>query len=291
MHSFTNEFIPESQHVPLGIDSHSNNNHEEEQGLATTPLLPPTMLNMQLQESPVHSPLQSPSIAPTTFGHGRVSMDKPPFSAYLPSPPLSTRPSLASMPRSRANTTTLDIPPLQLLTDPADPWATRLGHADFSIHPEPYRPSTVDLESYREFRDNWDQARKQYAQHLARTIEHYGQTSKVYKLTEEKWTTIDETWKKYNAQLRVVLTPQLARLSDEPSSPDSPISLLEQPVTRVIMPQLDKDGKFPEIGDADIVGPLSVGVAKVPELQRGSTTPPLSPRKRNFMKLFDIFSR
>lgn len=291
MHSFAEETIPESEVVPIYIDHRSTDEHEEEQGQATTPLLPPTMINLQKQDSPIHSPLQSPSMAPTTYGHNRLSSDNPPFSSHLPSPPLSTRPSVASMPRSRANTATLDIPALQLLTNSSDPWAARLGHADFSIHPEPYRPDTVDLDSYKEFRDNWDQARKQYAQHLARTTEHYGQTSKVYKLTEEKWTLIDDTWKKYNAHLSMALSPQLARLSDDPHSPDSPVSLLEKPVTRVVVPQLDKSGKFPEIGDADIVGPLSIGVAKVPELQRGPVTPPLSPRKRNFMKFFELFSR
>lgn len=294
MHSFVDEPIPESEVVPIYIDQGlpPPQEQEEHHGQATTPLLPPTMLNMNKQESPIQSPLQSPSIAPTTFGHGaRLSMDQQPF-PYLPSPPLSTRPSMGSMPRSRANTATQDIPPLQLLTDRLDPWAMKLGHADFSIHPEPYQPNVIDLDNYKEFRANWEQARKQYAQHLARTVEHYGDTSKVYKLTEEKWNSIDQLWKQYDEQLNRALSPQLQRLSDGPATPDSPISLLEKPVTRVVVPQMDKSGKFPEIGDTDIIGPLSVGVAKVPELQRGNPTPPSSPRKRNFMRaLGEIFTR
>lgn len=199
---------------------------------------------------------------------------------------------MASMPRSRANTATQDIPALHLSNERFDPWAMKLGHADFSIYPEPYQPNIIDIDNYKDFRDNWDHARKQYAQHLARTTEHYGETSKVFKLTEEKWCGIDQQWRRYYDQLTLALSPQLARLSDGPATPDSPVSLLEKPVTRVVVPTLDKSGKFPEIGDTDIVGPLAIGVAKVPELQRGNITPPSSPRKRNFIKaLGDIFSR
>lgn len=169
----------------------------------------------------------------------------------------------------------------------------RLGHADFYIHPEPYMPNSVDFDSYREFRANWEQARKQYAQHLARTIENYGETSKVYMLTEEKWKSIDDDWKHSNQLLTAKLSPSIGRLSGDANAPDSPSSLmLEKPITKVVVPPLDKTGKFPQIGDADIIGPLTVGVAKVPELQRGQPTPPQSPRKRNLLKyLSDIFGR
>jgi len=294
MHSFAEEPLPVSEVVPIYIDQgfQPPEEQEEDHGQATTPLLPPAMLNMHMHESPVQSPLQSPSIAPATFGYGaRLSVDQQPHS-YLPSPPLSARPSMTSMPRSRANTATQDIPPLQLSGDRSDPWAMKLGHADFNIHPEPYQPNIIDLDSYKEFRANWEQARKQYAQHLARTVEHYGDTSKVYKLTEEKWSSIDQQWKLHDARLNKALSPQLQRLSDGPLTPDSPVSLLEKPVTRVMVPQMDKSGKFPEMGDTDIVGPLSVGVAKVPELQRANLTPPSSPKKRNFIKaLGGMFTR
>lgn len=286
MHSFVDEPIPESEAVPIYFDRRSQcqEEPEEDEGQATTPLLPPTMLGLKKKDSPIQSPLQSPSIAPTNYvANHRSSMDRQTFS-YLPSPPLSTRPSLASMPRCRVNAAAGDVPILQQLSERLDPWTIKLGHADFSIHPEPYQPNIIDLDNYKEFRDNWSQARKQYAQHLARTIEHYGDTSKVYRLTEEKWTSIDQEWKKYNDQLSIALSPQLARLSDDPTIPDSPISLLDKPVSRIVVPTLDKGGKFPEIGDTDIVGPLAIGVAKVPELQRGAVTPPTSPKKRNFFK-------
>lgn len=294
MQSFVDEPIPETEVVPIFMDQRlqSPDETEEFQNQATTPLLPPTMLSSKRDDSPIQSPLQSPAIAPTCYGsHVRLSVDTQPF-AYLPSPPLSTRPSMTSMPRSRANTATQDIPALQLSNERFDPWAMKLGHADFSIYPEPYQPNIIDLDNYKDFRDNWDHARKQYAQHVARTIEHYGETSKVFKLTEEKWTSIDHQWKKYYDQLTLALSPQLARLSEGPASPDSPVTLLEKPLTRVVVPTLDKSGKFPELGDTDIVGPLTIGIAKVPELQRSNITPPLSPRRRNFIKaLGDIFSR
>jgi hypothetical protein len=77
-----------------------------------------------------------------------------------------------------------------------------------------------------------------------------------------------------------------------PDSPDS-MHVLEQPVTRIIVPPFDKSGKFPEIGDADIVGPMFVGPAKAVELQRRSPhSPPESPKKRTLRKyLHDILGR
>lgn len=286
------EPISESEMVPIFMDHNEPIQEEEDPAMATTPLLPPTMLSHGQQDSPLQSPLQSPSIVPTGYGHHHhhtPSTNHNPFSS-LPSPPLSTRPSMTSMSRSRAPTTTEAIPPLYLQPDQIDPWSQKLGHADFSIYPEPYYPLIQDLSNYEQFRANWSQARKQYAQHLARTDENYGTTSKVYKLTEEKWESIDMMWKNNDARLQRVLGPQLARLSDQPTSPGSPISLLERPVTRIEIPELDKSGKFPELGDADIVGPLQMGVAKVPELRRGQYTPPTSPRKRSLIRyLGDMF--
>lgn len=290
IHSVMEETIPESEMVPIFMDHNEPIQEEDDPVMATTPLLPPTMLDLGKQDSPLQSPLQSPSIVPTGFGHHHsLSASNHAFSC-LPSPPLSTRPSMTSMSRSRAPTATEAIPPLYLQPDQVDPWSQKLGHADFSIHPEPYYPQTYDISSYEQFRANWSQARKQYAQHLARTDENYGATSKVYKLTEEKWESIDMMWKNNDARLRRILGPQLARLSDQSTSPDSPISLLDRPVTRIEIPELDKSGKFPELGDADIVGPLQVGAAKVPELRRGQYTPPTSPRKRNLIRyLGDMF--
>ena len=217
----------------------------------------------------------------------------------LPSPPLSTRPSVVSIrQRSRANTATAlpmhDIPPLQLIAEADDHWAQSLGHANFNIHPEPYFPEYVDLASYTEFRANWDQARTNYAKHLARTIEHNGSTSKVSKLTEEKWAAVYCKWNNYNDSMTKLLAHVLKKLSDtDTDMEDSQASaVLEKPASRIIMPEIDdKCGKFPELGDGEIVGPMSVAPPRniAPKSRMAFYTPPsspTSPRKRTFFKFF-----
>lgn len=277
---------------------------EEEPSLARTPLLPPVLAELFQKEEPVNSPLQSPSIAPTSaVMSSRTSLDVP--LSLLPSPPLSTKPSMVSMHnRSRTNTMTnspiLDIPPLQLLDDVSDPWAVRLGHANFTIYPEPYAPGTIDLDSYTQFRSNWDHARTNYARHITRTAEHYGSTSKVYKLTEDKWALVDEVWKRQHGLMRTALAPVLARLSDGDSEmQDSAASsaVLEKPMTKVVLPVIDdKSGKFPELGDGEIVGLMTVARPRALASptrgldSRGAS--PTPPYKRNLLKfLSDIFHK
>lgn len=273
--SLVDEHMHDSEMVPICIDNADvTQDQEAESQHATTPLLPPLMMGLRRQDSPIQSPLQSPSIAPAN---------------YLPSPPLSTQPSVSSIhytrPRININTNT-DVPPLYLYNE--DRWAMSLGHADFSIHPEPYTPDSITWESYSEFRANWDQARKQYAQHLARTIEHYGNTSKVFKLTEEKWKSIDDCWKRYNSLLSAALTP--VPLSGGANSPEPASSPLEKPATRVVVPLLD--GKWPMLGDNDIVGPMGVGEARVKELQRNQQSQSPVARRRSLMRaISDILNR
>lgn len=258
---------------------------------ATTPLLPPVFTELSRNDEPIQSPLQSPSIAPTpNVMSSRTSLEV----NSLPSPPLSTKPSMISIrQRSRANTATApiaEIPPLQLVDQ--DPWSAALGHANFSIHPEPYLPSIFDLESYAEFRSNWDHARRNYAKHLARTLEHYGSTSKVYKLTQEKWSTIDKSWKGYYEAMTTSLESQLKRASDRTSTGSSQSSLpLEKPISRIVMPEIDdKCGKFPELGDGDIVGPMEVAPPRSAATSPGLTS--CSPRKRTLFRfLHDMLSK
>jgi hypothetical protein len=276
---------------------------EEEPVLATTPLLPPVFTGLAMRDSLIHSSLQSASIAPTQFGiSGRVSLDGVRLSC-LPSPPLSTKPSLASIrQRSRANTATgpllNEVPTLQMLDEYQDPWAAKLGHADFSIYPEPYLPGIVDVGSYLEFRKNWDQARTNYAKHLARTIEHYGSTSRVFNLTEEKWAFVDQSWKNHNEALSQMLAPSLPKKSEDDSAmTDAALTdaVLEKPVTRIVIPHIDDNsGKFPELGDGDIVGPMEVVAPRSADMMK--SLPQLSPisptRKRNpFKFLQDVFAK
>ncbi|KIW91134.1 uncharacterized protein Z519_08028 [Cladophialophora bantiana CBS 173.52] len=285
---------------PINIEQQRSEQDSAESGQATTPLLPPMFSELCKKDEPVHSPLQSPAIAPTpAIVSSRTSFDAP--LSCLPSPPLSTRPSIVSMhTRSRTNTVNNcpfgDIPPLQLLEDPSDPWAVRLGHANYTIHPEPYTPEIMDLDSYAEFRNNWDQARTHYAKHITRTAEHYGSTSKVYKLTEEKWASIDDTWKRHHNRMRTALAPVLARLSDgdsETQDSTTSSSVLEMPLTRVVVPVIDdKSGKFPKLGDGEIVGPMSVAPPRAfKDFNRNVEirSLPVSPHKRNLLKfLSDI---
>jgi hypothetical protein len=204
--------------------------------------------------------------------------------------------------RSRANTSNIsisEVPTLQMLDDRDDPWAQRLGHANFRIHPEPYIPAMIDLDSYRQLRLNWDLARCNYAKHLARTGEHYGTTSKVYLLTQEKWNAIDNSWKKQNDRMTAVLSPVLARISDGDTTISGSLessTVFEKPSKRVIVPQLDDpSGKFPELGDEDIVGPMSVGPARDLTMQKPTAdaeTPTYAARKRSFFRFVsDVLGR
>ena len=84
----------------------AHNEEAEPEMKASTPLLPPIMTNISshLQEVPMQSPLQSPtiadqdlpSVAHTPITHTPITSPQLPG---LPSPPLSTRPSISSFHR------------------------------------------------------------------------------------------------------------------------------------------------------------------------------------------------
>ena len=293
--------ISEHYLAPIDIEK-VNSDQEENQGQATTPLLPPMLMELSKRHSPVQSPLQSPTVAEApSFPASATPISTPPLQS-LPSPPLSTKPSMASVrQRSRAGTLTApppEVPPLQMLDDQSDEWSQRLGHANFSIHPEPYLPEINDLDSYRELRANWDLARCNYAKHLARTSEHYGTTSKIYKLTEDKWAVTDAEWKRCNEVMTNALRPLTARLSDEDSDMTGSASssaMLDKPITRVIVPQIDDtSGKFPKLGDEDIIGPMTKEPPKDKTMQAnlGPVSQGRNSKKRNFFKFIsDIIGR
>lgn len=278
---------------PAPIDiTKSPTNWEEAQPQATTPLLPPIFSELSRKSSPIQSPLQSPTIAaapilPTASSPTQTSTPQLPS---LPSPPLSTKPSIASMQgRSRANTATIlvaQVPALSKLDEQnEDIWAKRLGHADFSIYPEPYTPETIDIDSLEELRANHDMARSNYEKHRAETGENYGPTSKVYILTQEKWSHINAEWGNQIERITTVLRPNVAL----------------GPALDVVE---DTSGKFPKLGDDGIVGTMSVIPARVPSMKKyhaqaptaltDPATPniPASPRKRSFLKFIsDVLSR
>lgn len=240
---------------------------------ATTPLLPPLLVKTRFDDAPAHSPLQSPTIATVDPMQSLVStpVDTPTARAY-PTPPLSTKASIASFKTSRMSplVPSNEIPSLAL-ADPDDKWALVLGHNNFTIHPEPYVPEVCDAAALRQLFADWEQARCNFTKHQVRMAEHNGPTSKAYLLCEKKWSEIDALWKKNN-DLANSRATELGE-DPEPTSPMEPAPLSKMPTLNDPKSQ----GKFPKLGDEDIVGPM-VQFAASPLLQR---TP---PRKRAFFK-------
>ncbi|KAL8697373.1 MAG: hypothetical protein Q9201_007154 [Fulgogasparrea decipioides] len=265
------------------IDIQRANPHDEEiepEVKATTPLLPPVMANLPTftKETPYLSPLQSPTVAEHDSFSTHTPADTPQLRS-LPSPPLSTKPSVSSFHRQRAlsHTTlmpTSDIPPLPMISAP-DPWADSLGHANFTITPEPYLPTHYDVEACKQLRTDWETARRNFSRHLMRTSEHYGATSRIHKLTAEKWAAVDAEWKR-NTDIC------LSRTADngyEQALSQSQSSVAE-PAPLAILPSLSgpkSEGKFPKLGDEDIVGPMEVVESPQQQQQRRST-------KRSFFR-------
>ena len=228
----------------------------------------------------VHSPLQSPTVVP--FNPEAVPNCNTPNSILTNpgtySPPLSSKPSMTSINMNRIGFGLhSEIPPLQITPD-SDPWAIKLGHANFHITPEPYFPEVCDAQTCKRLRDDWETARLKYMCQVARISEHYGPTSQTYKFTEEKWAEIDAQWRvnherAVNAQ---------AGSSDSGDSPRLFQPLAEtKPLSQ--MPALtdpQQPSKFLTVDEADIVGPM-VQYAKIP-----NTTTRSSSKKPAFLRIF-----
>ena len=298
MHAGPEESLTDFGPSPIDIEQ-ANAHFEDDQGQATTPLLPPIMMELTSDNLFVQSPLQSPSVAETPSLPSSATPLGTPQLPCLPSPPLSTKPSIASIrQRSRAGTVvpSSEIPSLQIVGEgDDDEWSAKLGHANFTIYPEPYLPAILDVETFKQLREHWDQARHSYAKHLARTGEHYGTTSKTYLLTEEKWSCIDAEWKRNNAALSGALGPRVSRSGSGDSETVYAArsnSILEQTPTKVVVPTInDPSGKFPDMGDEDIVGPMAVGPSRATATQQ-LAEPAMQTRlskKRNFLKFFSDF--
>lgn len=280
------ERIGESNVRPIDItraNSLSQDDDEADQQ-ATTPLLPPFMGDESafVVASRVQSPLQSPSVADVSMPAPQYAVTSDPRYG-VPSPPLSSKPSLVSMSRPRASTSRTvsgDVAPF-MLSDPNDEWANKLGHANFTIQPEPYTPPTCDLDSFRQLRADWDMARCNFARHLVRTGEHYGSTSNIFKLTTDKWDSINEQWRLQHE----ALLKQLDAI-------DSVALTLTQsnihPCEDLRIPRLHDNPKFPEMGDEDIVGPMTV----LPAPELGPCRVKTEKKRNNFFKFFqDLVSR
>ncbi|KAL0934354.1 uncharacterized protein CTRU02_211153 [Colletotrichum truncatum] len=272
----------ESVDVPAPIDIEKANNErdsiERDRAMAATPLLPP-LLNTPPTEAPQPSPLQSPTVAPTV-----LSMEFPSTQslAHVPTPSLSAKPSISSF-RHAQSSQELPIGYPSILQD-YDEWSDRLGHANFSITPQPYEPNEANMETLRLLRADWEAARVNYTKHLVRTGENYGETSKIYALTEAKWAEIEKSWRNFHEQTmeRILAASKTSSQRPEVSRSRSRGRVragsggsailrrpandnvfaneqwrrLEDGLPTAIPRLLDAEGKFPERGDEDIVGPM-----------------------------------
>ncbi|KAK4445913.1 hypothetical protein QBC34DRAFT_154043 [Podospora aff. communis PSN243] len=234
----------ESLPSPLDINQAvAGRDIERDRAMATTPLLPPLLTEAALSRSVQPSPLQSPTVAPSSATE---------ISQTYPTPPLSTKASISSFRRGTVSSTYSEAPcSIPCLLD-HDAWSDRLGHANFTIEPRPYTPEHADLATLQSFRTNWSLARVNYAKHLARTGEHYGGTSKAFALTEAKWAEVEQEWHRIEGELIQRLDPQssgtiLAALDLRRATEEPP---------QFSMPWILNDEKFPERGDMDIVGPM-----------------------------------
>lgn len=282
------------------INSEKVDNPQEEDEVVdhqvkpTTPLLPPimTQLPANIREIPYQSPLQSPSVASPEASSVLNSPLPTPRIVGLPSPPLSSKPSISSFHRQRGLgpiAPSAEIPPMTI-SDPDDKWADQLGHANFTILPEPYVASETTLVACKQLRSDWETAQLKYTEHLVRTGENYGATSKMYQLTEEKWSEIDATWKRH-VELSFSRIPELTHGTEpstsgtvhahseatttttpEKSSPlvkvtSSDSAKRTPPKTECKIPRLG-EGKFPALGDEGIVGPMEVVAPQEPQRKK-----------------------
>ncbi|KAF2085873.1 hypothetical protein K490DRAFT_45279 [Saccharata proteae CBS 121410] len=243
----------------------------DREALASTPLLPPMMLELRsVEQTPLQSPLQSPTIAEAnaTFSAMNSPLGTPQVPG-VPTPPLSTKPSVASFKHNRPGhmVPSSEIPPMTI-EDPQDEWALKLGHANFTIFPEPYEPDVCDAAACREVFANWEQARRNFIKHQVRTGEHFGLTSKTYMLTEQKWAQIDAEWKRCYE----VACAQSGEAGSDHEDEPTP----SEPAPIVRMPSLNGAGKFPKLGDEDIVGPM---------IQ--ATKQPSPSKKMSWMRVFN----
>ena len=269
------ESFEESYRASMDNDEKANAFDEgvvDHEAKPTTPLLPPIMTEIpaHIKDVPYQSPLHSPGIADPEASSLLNSPLPTPRMAGLPSPPLSSRPSISSFHCQRGLTQILpssEIPPM-LIENSNDPWAHRLGHANFNIEPVPYKPEQSTLAAHKQLRVDWDTARQKFLNHLERTGEHYGTTSKIYRLTEDKWAEMDAAWKR-NADLCL----SHAAESTETTMSLSQSDLVPEPYTapKVKIPSLNgpkSEGKFPTLGEQGIVGPMEQLPSMIQQPQR-----------------------
>ncbi|KAK2594377.1 hypothetical protein QQS21_007937 [Conoideocrella luteorostrata] len=277
--------LSDDVHCGLGIDMtpEDHTSLERDRAMATTPLLPP-LLTSALASPPRESPLQSPKVESSPTPDVPLSPTLPAPSQFV-RPPLSTRPSTSSL-RKVSSSTELPFA-LPAILQEHDGWSDRLGHANFTISPQPYELENFEPETIVKFRSDWELARINYTKHLVRTGENYGQTSKIYVFTEAKWAEIEGRWKAtfeeavkntcYSAPGSVAASRNQSRGRGRGRSSSSNAAALARlpaqddliadlewrrmddclpSAVPQMLESLNADGKFPGRGDEDIVGPM-----------------------------------
>lgn len=263
---------------PVNIASEvSEDDPVDRQELSSTPLLPPTMTNYFSDSTEaVQSPLQSPTIAaPSLAASIANTPTSTPVIPGFPTPPLSTRASIASFNKARASHAlqpSSEIPALAI-SEESDPWADLLGHANFHISPEPYFPEICDSQSCSRLRDDWETARVEYMRQAARTSEHHGVTSEIYKFTEQKWAEIDAEWRSNHQEACAAAQAKGDCLSFQPLAQTQVLSDLPS------LQDPQRPSKFPAV--SEIVGPM-VSYAKVTQERPPS-------KKPNFLRILTNF--
>ena len=142
------------------------------------------------------------------------------------------------------------------ISDEPDYWATKLGHANFHITPEPYLPEVCNLQACKRLLNDWEYARREYMRVAARVSEHYGPTSQTYKLTEQKWSEIDTLWRSNHESANAEAGANSETTLYQPLAETQPLSK---------MPSLNgpqQPDKFLAVTESDIVGPM-VQYAKI----------------------------
>lgn len=238
---------------PLDIKSAENVedpvNREEQ---STTPLLPPIMTSLRhrKEKDEVQSPLQSPSVAPSACVSASHTPTTSPTSTTMDTTGLSAKPSYSSITNGHGPVHSSQEVSTLFLSSDLDPWASRLGHANFAVVPEPYRPEVCDHKACNKLLEDWEKARARYMRHAARVTENYGPTSQTFKYTEQKWAEIDAIW-------RQNLDEANAEAEAHGETPASQSLAETQPISRI--PTLNdpqQPNKFPKINEDEIVGPM-----------------------------------
>lgn len=150
-------------------------------------------------------------------------------------------------------------------------------------------PIEFNLSSCRQLRADWDLARTNYTKHLVRTGEHYGATSSTYKLTEEKWAETEALWRKHHDSL-VEKTAESG--SDAFNGLEYNIMGEQSRDLVTKIPSLNDGrgrGKFPQLGDGEIVGPMAKVAASSPALAVGTLKRTVSKKAKIMKFIADKF--